>query len=124
MTPKAESMQSGRVRPSTARVRCSLEWACLAATGLAIAGPAADQPHRCEAGSPAESKALAEGLYEKRDYQRAVSVTRPQETSHPQQAFLAAVGPNGEATARALKEQQDTAKSLLNKVRLAFHSRQ
>ena len=125
MTPKAESTQSGRVRPSTARARSSLEWAWLAATGLAIAGPAADEPHRCEAASPAEATALAERLYETRDYQRAGECYEAAgDFSRAQQAFLAAVGPNGEATARGLKEQHDTAKALLNKVRQAFHSRQ
>lgn len=125
MTPKTESTQSGRVRPSTARARSFLAWTCLAATGLAIAGPAADEPRRCEAASPAEATALAERLYETRDYQRAGECYEAAgDFSRAQQAFLAAVGPNGEATARGLKEQHDTAKSLLNKVRQAFHSRQ
>jgi hypothetical protein len=41
---------------------------------------------------------------------------------HANLAFLQAVGPQGEDTARGLKAQRDAAKSLFASVQRAFHS--
>jgi hypothetical protein len=100
-----------------------LGWACLAATRMVLADPALDESHRCETANPQEARSLADVLYEKQEYQRAgICYQAAGDASRAQLAFLKAVGPNSQATARAFKEQQDGAKSLLNQVQNAFRS--
>jgi hypothetical protein len=98
-----------------------LGWACLAATRLVLADPAANPASPCESTSPQAAKSLADLLYERGEYQRAGACYQAAgDPSRAQQAFLKAVGPNSEATARAFKEQQDAAKSLATKLQQAF----
>jgi hypothetical protein len=99
-----------------------LGWALLAATRLVLGDPA-HESLACEAASPQEARSLADVLYERGEYQRAGECYQAAgDASHAQLAFLKAVGPNSEATARAFRQQQDAAKSLLSKVQQAFRS--
>jgi hypothetical protein len=98
-------------------------WACLAATRMVLADPAPDESRHCDAADPPAAKSLADVLYERREYQRAGECYQAAgDPSRAQLAFLKAVAPQSEATARAFREQQDAAKSLLTKVQQAFHS--
>jgi len=100
-----------------------LAWACLAATRMVLADPALDDSRRCDAANPEEARSLAEVLYERQEYQRAGTCYQAAgDLSRAQLAFVKAVGPSSQATARAFKEQQNAAKSLLNQVQHAFRS--
>jgi len=97
--------------------------ACLAATRLLLADPAPEGSRHCDATDAQAARSLADVLYERREYQRAGECYQAAgDPSHAQLAFLKAVGPQSEATARAFREQQDAAKSLLTKVQRAFRS--
>jgi len=98
-----------------------LAWACLAATRMVLADPVPDESRRCDAANPQEARSLADVLYERQEYQRAgMCYQAAGDLSRAQLAFVKAVGPNSQATARAFKEQQNAAKSLLNQVQHAF----
>jgi hypothetical protein len=100
-----------------------LGWALLAATRLVLADPAHDESRPCEAASSQGARSLADVLYERGEYQRAGECYQAAgDASRAQLAFLKAVGPNSDATARAFRQQQDAAKSLLTKVQHAFRS--
>ena len=102
-----------------------LGWALLAATRLVLADPAQDESHACEAASPQsqEARSQADVLFERGEYQRAGECYQAAgDASRAQLAFLKAVGPNSDATARAFRQQQHVAKSLLTKVQQAFRS--
>jgi hypothetical protein len=102
-----------------------LGWALLAATRLVLADPAHDESRACEAASPQpqEARAQADVLYERGEYRRAGECYQAAgDASRAQLAFLKAVGPNSDATARAFRQQQHAAKSLLTKVQQAFRS--
>ena len=102
-----------------------LGWALLTATRLVLADPAHDESRPCEAASPQpqEARSQADVLYERGEYQRAGECYQAAgDTSRAQLAFLQAVGRNSEATARAFRQQQEAAKSLLTKVQQAFRS--
>jgi hypothetical protein len=113
-----------RMRPHPARPPRwgrALGWACLAATGMVLADPAHDDSHRCDAADAQAARSLADVLYERGEYQRAGECYQAAgDVSHAQLAFLKAVGPQSQANARAFREQQDAAKSLLTKVQQAF----
>ena len=99
--------------------------ALLAATRLVLADPAHDESRACEAASPRpqEARTQADVLYERGEYQRAGECYQAAgDASRAQLAFLKAVGPNSDATARAFRQQQHVAKSLLTKVQQAFRS--
>ena len=101
-----------------------LGWALLAATRLVLADPA-HESRACEAASPKtqEARSQADVLYERGEYQRAGECYQAAgDASRAQLAFLKAVGPNSDATARAFRQQQHAAKSLLTKVQQAFRS--
>lgn len=108
--------RSGRTR--------TLGWALLAATRLVVADPARDESHACEVASPPqEARSQADVLYDRGEYQRAGECYQAAgDASRAQLAFLKAVGPNSDATARAFRQQQRAAKSLLTKVQQAFRS--
>jgi hypothetical protein len=96
--------------------------ALLAAAHLVLADPA-HESRACEAAGPQEARSLADVLYESGEYQRAGECYQAAgDASRAQLAFLKAVGPNSEATVRAVRQQQDVAKSLLTKVQQAFRS--
>jgi hypothetical protein len=97
--------------------------ACVAAAHLAIADPATGTPSACEVSSPREAGTLADKLFEKGEYQHAGACYQAAgDMVHANLAFLKAVGPDSEDTARALKTQRDAAKSLFGKVEDAFRS--
>lgn len=97
--------------------------ACLAAAQLAFADPAPDMSRVCEAASAAEASALADKLFAKGEYSHAgVCYQAAGDMVHANLAFLKAVGPDSDDTARALKSQRDTAKSLFDRVGHAFRS--
>lgn len=101
-----------------------LGWALLAATRLVVADPAHDESHACEVASPPqEARSQADVLYDRGEYQRAGECYQAAgDASRAQLAFLKAVGPNSDASARAFRQQQHAAKSLLTKVQQAFRS--
>lgn len=98
-----------------------LAWAIVAQ--VAMADPAPQASSTCEAASPHEASALADKLFEKGEYQHAgVCYQAAGDMVHANLAFLQAVGPQSEDTARALKAQREAAKSLLASVQHGFHS--
>jgi hypothetical protein len=102
-----------------------LGWVLLAAARLVLADPAHDESRACEAASPQpqEARSQADVLYERGEYQRAGECYQAAgDEPRAQLAFLKAVGPNSDATARAFRQQQHAAKSLLTKVQQAFRS--
>jgi hypothetical protein len=99
----------------------------LAAAGLAFAhlsfaDPAADAQHVCGVRSPQEAAALADKLFESREYQHAGACYQVAgDMAHANLAYLRASGPQGEDTARALKAQGDAAKTLFASVGHVLH---
>ncbi len=97
-----------------------LAWAALAQAATADPAPA---PQTCEIASPREAGALADKLFARGEYQHAGACYQAAgDMVHANLAFLQAVGPQGEDTARGLKAQRDAAKSLFASVQHAFHS--
>jgi hypothetical protein len=95
--------------------------ACIAAAQVAIADPASEAPRACEISSPQEARTLADKLFEREEYQHAgVCYQAAGDMEHANLAFLHAVGPASEDTARALKAQRDAAKSAFATVEHAF----
>ena len=95
--------------------------AYLAGIRLAVADPALDGPNRCQGTSPQEAVAVADMLYERGDYQRAgVCYQRAGDLERANLAFMKATAPKGEATARTVASQGDTAKVLFQSVQRAF----
>ena len=96
----------------------------LAAAQLALAEPAPEAARTCEVVSPQEASALADRLFEKGEYRHAGACYQAAgDMVHANLAFLKAVGPQSADTARALKAQGDTAKSLFATVQHAFHGK-
>jgi hypothetical protein len=97
--------------------------ACVAAAHVAMADPATETPSACEVSSPREAGTLADEPFEKGEYQHAGACYQAAgDMVHANLAFLKAVGPDSEDTAKALKAQGDAAKSLFTKVERAFRS--
>jgi hypothetical protein len=97
--------------------------ACLAATRLILAEPSVEGSRACAVARPQEAKLLADALYERGEYQRAGECYEAAgDPSRAQLAFVKAVGPKAEASARRLREQRDAAKALLDHVQQAFRS--
>lgn len=118
-TAVADSPRLRRLRQTMLLVGVFL----LTATRVLFADPAQSRPASCEVADTHQAETLADTLYEKQQYQRAGECYQVAgDLSRAQQAFLKAVGPNGEATGRALKDQGDAAKALLVKVQRAFRS--
>jgi hypothetical protein len=99
--------------------------ACIAAAYVATANPATETPRGCEVSSPQAARTLADKLFEKGEYQRAGACYQAAgDMVHANLAFLKAVGPDSEDSARAVKAQADSAKSLFATVEHAFRSSQ
>ena len=95
--------------------------ACFSATPVVFADQTSGPSRRCEAANKQEARELAEKLYEEREYQHAGECyDAASDPSHAQVAFLKAVGPNAEDTARELKKQRDAGKGLIGQVQQAF----
>jgi hypothetical protein len=95
--------------------------ACFSATPVVFADPTSGPSRRCEAANKQEARELAEKFYEEREYQHAGECyDAAGDPSHAQLAFLKAVGPNAEDTARELKKQRDAGKGLISQVQQAF----
>jgi hypothetical protein len=98
--------------------------ACLAVARLAVADPASQSPLSCQAAGPQEARVLADKLFEKGEYQHAGACYRAAgDIEHANLAFLKAVGPEGEDTARALRAQRDAAKSQLADIVHAYRTK-
>jgi len=77
----------------------------------------------CEVATPQEAAIVADKLFEREEYQQAGACYQVAgDMVHANLAFLKAAGPGGEDTARALKAQQEKAKSLFSRVGNAFRS--
>ena len=94
----------------------------VAAAHVALADPAPQAQVICPVARPQEAQILADKLFEKGDYQQAGACYQAAgDMVHANLALLKAAGPRGEDSARALKAQGETAKSLFAKVGNAFH---
>jgi hypothetical protein len=95
----------------------------IAAAQLALADPAPQAPLTCEASGAQEAGTLADRLFERGEYQHAGACYQAAgDMAHANLAFLKAAGPEGEDTARALKQQRDRARALFATVGRAVHS--
>lgn len=95
----------------------------VAAAQLALADPSPEAARTCEVASPQEAGALADRLFEKREYRHAaVCYQAAGDMVHANLAYLKAVGPQSDDTARTLKAQGDAAKSLFAGVAHALHT--
>jgi hypothetical protein len=95
----------------------------LAATGITRADDVPDAARACEAHAPSEARQLADLLYEKGDYQRAgICYDAAGDSLRAQRAYVKAVGPSAEDTARKLRAQSNSAKALFSQVQDAFRS--
>lgn len=100
-------------------------WAlsCIVAARIAIADPALAAPPACEIASPQEAAALADSLFETRQYQHAgVCYQAAGDMVHANLAFLKAAAPESEDSARSLRAQRDAAKALFAKVGSSLRS--
>ncbi len=96
--------------------------ACLL-QAAALADPAPQAQAACQGASPTEARALADKLFETGEFGQAGACYQAAgDMVHANLAFLKAAGPESEDTARALKAQQEAAKSLFAKVGNAFRS--
>jgi hypothetical protein len=94
----------------------------LAGAELARADPQAASP--CQAVTPDAARLLADALYERGEYQRAaLCYDAAGDRSHAQQAFLRAVEPNAQVSARGLRKESNTAKALFTQAQRAFGGR-
>lgn len=94
----------------------------VAAAQVALADPAPQAQVICPVARPQEALILADKLFEKGEYQQAGACYRAAgDMVHANLALLKAAGPRGEDSARALKAQGETAKSLFARVGNAFH---
>lgn len=97
-----------------------LAW--VAAAHVALADPAPQAQVVCPVTGPHEAGILADKLFEKGKYQQAGACYQAAgDMVHANLALLKAAGPRGEDSARALKAQGETAKSLFARVGNAFH---
>jgi hypothetical protein len=93
----------------------------VAAAHVALADPAPEAQRACQAATSQQAATLADKLFEKGEYQQAGACYQAAgDMAHANLAFLKAVGPGSEDTARALKTQRDAAKSLFASVEHAF----
>jgi hypothetical protein len=91
----------------------------LTASPLALADPAPGE--RCPVSTPAQSRELADTLFEQGAYQRAGNCYQAAgEYALADKAFLKAVSPASAETARQLSDQRDQANALLRQVRRGF----
>jgi hypothetical protein len=100
-------------------------WGVLGAalTSVARADGAAPSIGSCEVAAPQEARVLADALYDKGEYQRAAACyDAAGDALRAQRAYLKAVGPSAEDTARKLKDQSNAAKALFTQVQGAFHA--
>jgi len=95
--------------------------ALLAVTRVVMADPGGAELHGCQVATTEEARVLADRLYERGEYQRAGECYQAAgDLTHANLAFLQAAGPRSADTARDLKAQRDTAKSLFTGVAHAF----
>jgi hypothetical protein len=95
----------------------------VALSQVALADPASQALLACRVTTPQEAGILADNFFEKGQYQQAGACYETAgDMVHANLAFLKAAGPRSEETARALKTQQQTAKTLFSGVGNAFRS--
>ena len=77
----------------------------------------------CAAATPEQAKSLADQLYRQGQYQRAGECYQASgDLAEANEAFIKAVPANGDATAKDLQRQAQTAKTLFTGVGQAFRS--
>jgi hypothetical protein len=95
----------------------------VAATQIALADIPPEVPPSCEVSGAQEAMALADRLFEKGEYQHAGACYEVAgDMGRANVAFLRAVGPKSEDSARAFRQQRDQAKALFGSVERAFRS--
>ncbi|HUA90207.1 MAG TPA: hypothetical protein VL994_12290 [Steroidobacteraceae bacterium] len=91
----------------------------VAAVALADPAPAAGD---CPVSVPEQAKWLANEFFAQGAYQRAGECYQVAgEYARANEAFVRAVGPRSEATARQMSEQRERARALFHQVQVAFH---
>ena len=89
----------------------------------ALADPAPESHAACPAPTGEQARSMADSLFEQGEYQSAgVCYQAAGENALANRAFMKALEPQSELTARQLSEQRDQANRLLRKVQLAFRS--
>jgi len=89
----------------------------------ALADPVREDYAACPVTTEAQVRNMADSLFELGDYQSAgVCYQAAGENALANRAFMKALEPRSELTARQLSEQRDQANRLLRKVQLAFRS--
>jgi len=89
----------------------------------ALADPVREDYAACPVTTEAQVRNMADSLFERGDYQSAgVCYQAAGENALANRAFMKALEPRSELTARQLSEQRDQANRLLRKVQLAFRS--
>ena len=109
------------IRPLFRKTSIALGLLCVLSIGAARADSPAAPTSRCAVMSAPQAKSLADVLYEQGEYQRAAECYEVAgEPARAQLAYLKAAGPNGESTARGLREERDAAQALIAQVQRAF----
>jgi hypothetical protein len=89
----------------------------------ALADPLPEGYAACPATTEQQARSMADTLFEQGDYQSAgVCYQATGQYALANRAFMKALEPQKELTARQLSEQRDQAQMLLRKVQLAFRS--
>jgi hypothetical protein len=95
----------------------------LAGAHVALADPVLEARPSCVISDQKEARRLADALFEQGSYQRAGECYQTAgEYARADRAFLKAVEPAGELTARRLSDQGEQAKALLRQVKQTFSS--
>jgi hypothetical protein len=90
---------------------------------LALADPLPEHQAACPVATHEEARTLGDMLFQQGAYQRAGECYQAAgDFDLANQAFVKAVGPQSEVTARQLSDQRDGAKLMLRKVQLAFRT--
>ena len=88
----------------------------------ALADPAPPATADCPVSVPQQAKWLADEFFAQGAYQRAGECYQVAgEYARANEAFVRAVGPRSEATARQMSEQRERARALFHQVQVAFH---
>lgn len=97
--------------------------ALIAAARLAFAGPAAQETRDCASASPTQARSLGDALFDRAEYERAGRCYEVAgDFARANDAFLKAVAPQGEDTARQLAANREKAKAQFRNIGRAFKS--
>jgi hypothetical protein len=109
-----------RRSPPAVALLCAILGVALGSVAApALADPA---PGDCPVSIPEQAKWLADEFFAQGVYQRAGECYQVAgEYARANEAFVRAVGPKSEVTARQMSEQRERARALFHQVQVAFH---